>query len=68
MKVLKVIELLASSKESWEDAVKVAVKTASKTVKGIRSVYVQEQSAVVNDNDVVEFRVNVKISFEIVQP
>jgi len=68
MKVLKVIELLASSEESWEDAVKVAVKTASKTVKGIRSVYVQEQSAVVNDNHVVEFRVNVKISFEIVQP
>ncbi len=67
MKVLKVIELLASSEESWEDAVKVAVKTASKTVKGIRSVYVQEQSAVVNDNHVVEFRVNVKISFEIVQ-
>lgn len=68
MKVLKVIELLASSEESWEDAVRNAVKTASKTVKGIRSVYVQEQSAVVNDNHVVEFRVNVKISFEIVQP
>ena len=68
MKVLKVIELLASSEESWEDAVKVAVKTASKTVKGIRSVYVQEQSAVVNDDHVIEFRVNVKISFEIVKP
>ncbi len=66
MSVLKVIELLASSEKSWEDALKNAVKTASKTVKGIRSVYVQEQSAVVNDNQVVEFRLNVKITFEIV--
>lgn len=68
MSVLKVIELLASSEESWEDAVKNAVATASKTIKGIRSVYVQDQSAMVNNNQVVEFRVNVKISFEIVKP
>ncbi|MCC5930722.1 MAG: dodecin domain-containing protein, partial [Cyclobacteriaceae bacterium] len=40
MAVLKVIELLSSSENSWEDAVKNAVKTAGKTVKGIRSVYV----------------------------
>jgi dodecin len=65
MAVLKVIELLASSEKSWEDAVRSAVKTAGKTVKGIRSVYVQDQSAVVKENDVIEFRVNVKITFEI---
>lgn len=65
MAVLKVIELLASSETSWEDAVRKAVKSAGKTVKGIRSVYVQDQSAVVNDSDVVEFRVNVKITFEV---
>ncbi len=65
MAVLKVIELLASSEKSWEDAVRSAVKTAGKTVKGIRSVYVQDQSAVVKDNDVIEFRVNAKITFEI---
>jgi len=56
---------LASSEKSWEDAVINAVKTASKTVKGIRSVYIQDQSAVVKDNKVVEFRVNAKISFEV---
>ncbi|WP_338731828.1 dodecin family protein [Mangrovimonas cancribranchiae] len=65
MAVLKVIEVLANSDKSWEDATKKAVKDASKTVKNIRSVYVNEQSAVVNGDDVVEFRVNVKITFEV---
>lgn len=65
MSVLKVIELMASSEKSWEDAIRNAVKTAGKTLKGIRSVYVQDQSAIVKDNNVVEFRVNVKVSFEI---
>jgi dodecin len=67
MAVLKVIELLASSDKSWEDAIRNAVKTAGKTVKGIRSVYVKEQSAKVKDNDVVEFRVILKISFDILK-
>jgi flavin-binding protein dodecin len=65
MSVLKVIEILASSDKSWEDAVKGAVKTAAKTVKGIKSVYVQDQSAVVKDNQVTEFRVTCKITFEL---
>lgn len=65
MAVLKVIEIMASSEKSWEEAVKEAVKSASKTVKGIRSVYIQEQSAVVNDNKVMEYRVNCKVSFEV---
>jgi dodecin len=65
MSVLKVIEIMASSEKSWEDALKEAVKTAGKSVKGIRSVYVQDQSAVVKDNQVIEFRVNCKITFEV---
>jgi hypothetical protein len=65
MSVLKVIEVLANSDVSWEDATKNAIKHASKSVKNIRSVYVNEQSAVVKDNNVVEFRVNVKITFEV---
>ncbi len=66
MAILKVIEILASSPVSWEDATAVAVKTASKTVKEIRSVYVKEQSAVVVKNKITEYRVNLKISFEVV--
>lgn len=65
MRILKVIEVLSNSHESWEDATRKAVKNASKSVKNIRSVYVQEQSATVKDGQVDEFRVNVKITFEV---
>ncbi|MCK8481963.1 dodecin family protein [Psychroserpens algicola] len=65
MAVLKVIEVLSNSDKSWEDATRKAVKQASKSVKNIRSVYVKEQSAIVKDDDVTEFRVNVKLTFEV---
>ena len=65
MSVMKVIEIMASSTESWEDATKKAVKHAGKSLKHIKSAYVQSQSVVVNDNEVSEFRVNVKITFEV---
>ncbi len=65
MSVLKVIEIMASSEKGWEDATLIAVQNASKTVKGIKSAYVQDMSAVVKDNKITEFRVNVKITFEV---
>ncbi len=65
MSVLKVIEVLSSSETSWEDATKKAVEKASKSVKHIRSVYVQDQSASVKDGKVSEFRVNLKLTFEL---
>lgn len=65
MAVLKVIEVLANSEKSWEDATRKAVKKASESVKAIRSVYVNEQNAVVEDGEITEFRVNVKITFEV---
>ena len=65
MAILKVIEVLANSEKSWEDATKKAVKHASKSVKNIRSVYVADQSAAVKDGEVSDFRVNLKITFEI---
>jgi flavin-binding protein dodecin len=65
MSVLKVIEILSSSETSWEDATKKAVEKAAKSVKHIRSVYVQEHSAAVKDGKVSEFRVNLKITFEL---
>ena len=57
--------MLANSEKSWEDATKKAVKQAAKSVKNIKSVFVQSQSAVVNGDDVAEFRVNLKITFEV---
>ena len=65
MAILKVIEVLSNSNKSWEDATSKAVKEASKTVKNIKSVYVKEQSAVVENGEVKEFRVNLKITFEV---
>ncbi|ETN94362.1 hypothetical protein SAMN04487906_2986 [Zhouia amylolytica] len=65
MALLKVIEILANSEKSWEDATQKAVKHASKTVNNIRSVYVNEQSATVNGDSIDEYRVNVKITFEV---
>jgi flavin-binding protein dodecin len=65
MAVLKVIEVLANSDISWEDATKKAVEHASKSVKNIKSVYINEQSAQVKDGKISEYRVNVKITFEV---
>ena len=65
MAVLKVIEVLSSSEKSWEDATQKAVEQAARSLKHIRSVYVEEQSAMVKEGKVTEYRVNLKLSFEI---
>jgi flavin-binding protein dodecin len=65
MSVLKVIEILADSKTSWEDATAKAVKKASKSVKNVKSAFVQSQSVVVSEGVVAAYRVNVKITFEV---
>ena len=65
MAVLKVIEVLSNSEKSWEDATKKVVKETSKSVKNIRPVYVQDQSAIVNNVEVTKFRVNVKLTFKV---
>lgn len=65
MPVIKVIEIMATSSNGWEDAAKNAVKHASKTVKNIKSVYIKDQSAKVQGENLTEYRVNVKISFEV---
>ncbi len=65
MAVMKVVEILANSPKSWEDATKVAISRASKSVKNIRAAHVQSQSVVVTKNKVKEFRVNLKVTFEV---
>ncbi len=65
MAILKVIEILSNSTKSWEDATNNAVIEASKTVKDIRSVFVENMAATVKDGKVDEYRVNVKITFSI---
>jgi dodecin len=66
MSIVKVIEVLSSSPKSWEDATAKAIEKATKTVKNIRSAYVQDQSVTVKDGKVSEYRVALKLSFELV--
>ena len=65
MAVMKVIEILSSSKKSWEDATATGVEKASKSVKNIKSAFVQSQSVTVSDGKVDEYRVNLKLTFEV---
>jgi flavin-binding protein dodecin len=66
MSVLKVIEIMSDSTKSWEDATVKGVAKAHKTLKGIKSAFVQSQSVTVGkDGKVASYRVTLKISFEI---
>lgn len=65
MAVLKVIEVLANSEKGFDDAVATAIEKASNSVKNIRSAYIHEQSVTVTDGKIDNYRVNVKISFEV---
>lgn len=65
MSVVKVIEVIAASEKSFDDAVHVAVREASKSVNNISSVYIKEMKAEVKDNKVVSYGVNAKVSFQV---
>jgi flavin-binding protein dodecin len=65
MKMVKVIEVIAASEKSFDDATQKAVEQASKTVKNIKSVYIENMNANVENNKIVSYAVNAKISFEI---
>jgi dodecin len=63
MAVVKVIELIGSSPNGWEEATKNALAEAAKTIKNIKSVYVKRCNAKVENNKIVEYRAVVKIAF-----
>lgn len=65
MSVVKVIELMSESDKSWEDAAQKAVEKASKTLHGIKSIYIENFEAKVENNKIVQYRVDAKISFMI---
>jgi len=64
-KIVKVIEVIASSEKGFTEATQNAVTEASKSVKNIKSVYIKEMNANVENNKVVSYAVNAKISFEL---
>jgi flavin-binding protein dodecin len=63
MSVVKVIEVIAASNKSFDDAVQQALNEASKSVKNITSIYVKEMKAEVKDNKITSYGVNAKVSF-----
>jgi len=63
--VVKVIELMAGSEKSWDDAAKNAVEKAGKSVNNIKSAWVKDQSLVIKDNKIAEYRVTLKVTFGI---
>jgi dodecin len=62
--VIIIREMVGTSPNSWSDAARVAVATASKTVRNIQTVEVVKSTAVVEDGEISEYRVEVKIGFE----
>lgn len=65
MAIVKVIELIASSEKSIDDAIRNALSEASKTIRNIDSIYVEDIKVHVKDGQISTFGVNCKISFRI---
>jgi flavin-binding protein dodecin len=63
MPVLKVIELVGTSPNSWEEATKNAVDKAAETLRGITGANVLRQNVVIRDGKITEYRVDVKLAF-----
>ncbi len=63
MSMLKVIEVLAESDKSWEDAAQYAVDTANKSVRNVRSIYIKHLKADVVNGKITKYQINGKISF-----
>ena len=65
MAVVKVIELLGESEQGWEDASRKVVQEATRTLRGVTSVYIKEFQATVENDKVKNFRGNAKVSFKL---
>ena len=63
MSIVKVIEVIAESKDGWKEAAQEAVTHAAKTVRNIRSVYIEDLQGTVQGDKIINYRVNAKISF-----
>jgi len=63
MSMLKVIEVLAESDKGWEDAAQNAIDTAGKSVRNIKSIYIKNHEAQVENGKIKKYRINGKISF-----
>lgn len=65
MPVAKVIELSASSTESFGDAIRQGIKRACNTIEDVRGAWIKEQKVIVEGGDIKEYRVDMKVTFVI---
>jgi flavin-binding protein dodecin len=63
MSIAKVTELTSSSTQSFEDSIRKGISRAAKTIRGMQSAWVNEQKVVIDDDQVAEWRVNLKVTF-----
>jgi dodecin len=63
MSVAKVVEISATSPDSFEDAVRQGIAKAGESLRNVRSAWVKEQLAHVENGSVTEFQVNLQITF-----
>ncbi len=63
MSIARTTEITASSSDSFEDAIKKGIKRFSKTIDKVEGAWVKEQKVVVDDGEVSEFRVTMKVTF-----
>ena len=63
MSVARVTELSATSDQSFEDAVNMAVQRATSTLRNVESAWVKDQNVLIENNDIVGYKVNLAITF-----
>ena len=63
MTIIKIIELIGSSPNSWSEATQNAVTEAAKTIKNIKGIHVKRCTAKIQNNKIIEYNADVKISF-----
>jgi flavin-binding protein dodecin len=63
MAIAKVTEITSSSSKSFDDAIRQGVARASKTLDNIRSAWIKEQKVTCDGEDIIEYRVTMKVTF-----
>jgi len=65
MTVVKIVEISASSPDGFEDAIRQGISRCTETLDSDRGAWVAAQKIVIEENEIVDYRVNLKVSFEL---
>jgi len=65
MSIARVTELSAISEQGFEDAIQQAVARATKTLRGVEGCWVKDMNVMIEDGNIVGYKVNVEITFQL---